>query len=155
MATISFNAAEVQPTSFEPIPPGTYEAVVCKSESRPMKSGNGMGFNFEIEILSGDYKGRKVFEWINFEHRTNPKAQQIGREQLSALCRAVGVTQLNDTAQLHNLPLLIVVAIDRKDPTKNVIKAFKSKTGTTVPAPAAATPAGGAAAGGAAPWARS
>ena len=155
MATISFNAAEVQPTSFEPIPPGTYEAVACKSESRPMKSGNGMGFNFEFEIVSGDFRGRKVFEWINFEHRTNPQAQQIGREKLSALCRAVGVTQLNDTAQLHNLPLMIVVAIDRKDPTKNVIKAFRPKTGAAASAPAAATPAGGATADGAAPWARS
>lgn len=97
MATISFNAAEVQPTSFDALPPGSYEAVVSNSESRPMKSGNGMGFNFEFEIISGNFKGRKVFVWITFEHRTSPQAQQIGREQLSALCRAVGVTQLNDT----------------------------------------------------------
>jgi len=157
MATISFNAAEVQPTSFDALPPGSYEAVVSNSESRPMKSGNGMGFNFEFEIISGNFKGRKVFAWITFEHRTSPQAQQIGREQLSALCRAVGVTQLNDTVQLHNLPLMITLGIDKNDPTRNVVKAYKPKDGAAAPAPAsaAATPAGGTAAAGAAPWARS
>lgn len=145
-----FNAAEVQPSSFEAIPTGTYEAVISNSESRPMKSGNGMGFNLEFEIISGEYKGRKVFAWITFEHRTSPDAQRIGREQLSAICRAVGVTQLNDTAQLHNLPLLIVVALDKNDPTRNIIKGFKAvkSVGTGAAAPQAAPQNQGA------PWAR-
>lgn len=153
MASIMFNAAEVQPSSFEAIPTGTYEAVISNSESRPMKSGNGMGFNLEFEIISGECKGRKVFAWITFEHRTSPDAQRIGREQLSAICRAVGVTQLNDTAQLHNLPLHIVVALDKNDPTRNIIKGFKAVksvgTGVTgAAAPQAAPQNQGA------PWAR-
>lgn len=145
-----FNAAEVQPSSFEAIPTGTYEAVISNSESRPMKSGNGMGFNLEFEIISGECKGRKVFAWITFEHRTSPDAQRIGREQLSAICRAVGVTQLNDTAQLHNLPLLIVVALDKNDPTRNNIKGFKAvkSVGAGAAAPQAAPQNQGA------PWAR-
>jgi hypothetical protein len=150
MASIMFNAAEVQPSSFEAIPTGTYEAVISNSESRPMKSGNGMGFNLEFEIISGECKGRKVFAWITFEHRTSPDAQRIGREQLSAICRAVGVTQLNDTAQLHNLPLLIVVALDKNDPTRNIIKGFKAvkSVGAGAAAPQAAPQNQGA------PWAR-
>ena len=150
MASIMFNAAEVQPSSFEAIPTGTYEAVISNSESRPMKSGNGMGFNLEFEIISGECKGRKVFAWITFEHRTSPDAQRIGREQLSAICRAVGVTQLNDTAQLHNLPLLIVVALDKSDPTRNIIKGFKAvkSVGAGAAAPQAAPQNQGA------PWAR-
>ena len=145
-----FNAAEVQPSSFEAIPTGTYEAVISNSESRPMKSGNGMGFNLEFEVISGEYKGRKVFAWITFEHRTSPDAQRIGREQLSAICRAVGVTQLNDTAQLHNLPLHIVVALDKNDPTRNIIKSFKAvkSVGAGAAAPQAAPQNQGA------PWAR-
>ena len=107
---------------------------------------------FRSEIISGDCKGRKVFAWITFEHRTSPDAQRIGREQLSAICRAVGVTQLNDTAQLHNLPMLITVAIDKSDPTRNVIKSYKPKKSAAA-APAQQQPAA-AAAGGAAPWAR-
>ena len=128
MALVNFNASEITPTdSFDALPAGTYEAVVTESESRPMKSGNGMGFNFTFEIVSGEHKGRKVWAWITYEHRTSPDAQRIGREQLSAMCRAVGITQLTDTAQLHNLPMLITIAIDRNDQTRNVIKKYSAK----------------------------
>ena len=150
MAQLNFNASEIETSSHDPIPAGNYEAVVAASEMRPVKSGNGMGFNLEFEIISGECKGRKVFAWITFEHRTSPDAQRIGREQLSAICRAVGVTQLNDTAQLHNLPLHIVVALDKNDPTRNIIKGFKAvkSVGAGAAAPQAAPQNQGA------PWAR-
>ena len=110
MAQLKFNAAEVDTTSRDAIPSGTYEAVVTDSETRATKNGNGMGINLTFEILSeGPAKGRKVFAWINYEN-ASAKAQQIGREELASLFKAVGVTDLDDTVQLHNLPLLITVS---------------------------------------------
>ena len=156
MAQLKFNAAEVDTTSRDAIPSGTYEAVVTDSETRATKNGNGMGINLTFEILSeGPAKGRKVFAWINYEN-ASAKAQQIGREELASLCKAVGVVELDDTVQLHNLPLLITVGLDRNDPTKNVIKAYKAKSVQTPqpvqksPQPVQKSPQ----ASGAAPWAR-
>ena len=156
MAQLKFNAAEVDTTSRDAIPSGVYEAVVTDSEMRATKNGNGMGINLAFEILSeGPAKGRKVFAWINYEN-ANPKAQQIGREELASLCKAVGVVELSDTAQLHNLPLNVTVGIDRNDPTKNVIKAYRKRMGNGE----SGTGNGGAGASaaktasGAAPWAR-
>jgi len=152
MAAINFNAAEITPTNnFDAIPAGTYEAVISSSESKPMKSGNGMGFNFCFDIVSGPCQGRKVFVWITYEHRTSQEAQRIGREQLSAICRAVGVAQLTDTAQLHNLPLMITVALDRNDSTRNVIKKYSAKTASAPTTPASSVSATASAT---APWAR-
>ena len=149
MAQLKFNAAEVDTTSRDAIPSGTYEAVVTDSETRATKSGTGIGINLTFEILSeGPAKGRKVFAWINYEN-ASAKAQQIGREELASLCKAVGVVELDDTVQLHNLPLLITVGLDRNDPTKNVIKAYKAKSAQTAQ-PAQKSPQ----AAGAAPWAR-
>ena len=148
MAQINFNAAEIETTSRDAIPTGTYEAVVTDSEMRATKSGLGMGINLTFEILTeGPAKGRKVFSWINYEH-PKVEAQRIGREELASLCKAVGVTELNDTAQLHNLPLMITVGIDRNDPTRNVVKKYAAKA---APAPAAQKSPQAA---GAAPWAR-
>ena len=130
MATIMFNAAEVQPDTHEVLEAGVYEAVIVSSESQAMKSGNGMGFNFKFEVVSGPKKGKTVFAWITFEHRTSPDAQRIGQGQLSAICHAVGVMQLNDTAQLHHLPLMITVAVDKKDPSRNVITKYAAKPTT-------------------------
>ena len=149
MAQLKFNAAEIDTTSRDAIPSGTYEAVVTASEMKATKNGLGMGINLTFEILSdGPAKGRKVFAWINYENQ-RPEAQRIGREELASLCKAVGVTELNDTVQLHNLPLLITVGLDRNDPTKNVIKAYKAKSAQTAQ-PAQKSPQ----AAGAAPWAR-
>ena len=149
MAQLNFNAAEIDTTSRDAIPSGTYEAVVTDSEMKATKNGLGMGINLTFEILSdGPAKGRKVFVWINYEH-PKAEAQRIGREELASLCKAVGVAELNDTNQLHNLPLLITVGLDRNDPTKNVIKAYKAKAGQTQQ-PVQKSPQ----ASGAAPWAR-
>ena len=151
MAQINFNAAEIETTSRDAIPTGIYEAVVTDSEMRATKSGLGMGINLTFEILTeGPAKGRKVFSWINYEH-PKVEAQRIGREELASLCKAVGVTELNDTAQLHNLPLMITVGIDRNDPTRNVVKKYAAKA---APAPAAQAAQKSPQATGAAPWAR-
>lgn len=129
MAQLNFNAAEIDTTSRDAIPAGVYEAVVTDSEMRATKSGTGIGINLAFEIISdGPAKGRKVFSWINYEH-PKVEAQRIGREELASLCKAVGVTNLTDTVQLHNLPLMVTVGIDRNDPTRNVIKKYASRTG--------------------------
>ena len=147
MAQLNFNAAEVDTTSRDAIPSGSYEAVVTDSEMRATKNGLGMGINLTFEIISeGPAKGRKVFVWINYEH-PKVEAQRIGREELASLCKAVGVTDLNDTVQLHNLPLLITVGLDKNDPTRNVVKAYKPKA-------AQAAQTSSATASGTPPWRR-
>ena len=149
MAQLNFNAAEVDTTSRDAIPSGTYEAVVTDSEMKATKNGLGMGINLTFEIVSeGPAKGRKVFVWINYEH-PKAEAQRIGREELASLCKAVGVAELNDTNQLHNLPLLITVGIDKNDPTRNVVKAYKPKSAQPSQAAQKSPQAAGAA-----PWAR-
>ena len=150
MAQLKFNAAEVDTTSRDAIPSGTYEAVVTDSETRATKNGNGMGINLTFEILSeGPAKGRKVFAWINYEN-ASAKAQQIGREELASLCKAVGVAELNDTNQLHNLPLMVTVGVNRNDPTHNVVKAYKPKAAQQTPAAQTSS----ATASGTPPWRR-
>ena len=149
MAQLNFNAAEVDTTSRDAIPSGSYEAVVTDSEMRATKNGLGMGINLTFEIISeGPAKGRKVFVWINYEH-PKVEAQRIGREELASLCKAVGVTDLKDTVQLHNLPLLITVGLDKNDPTRNVVKAYKPKAAQPAQAAQKSPQAAGAA-----PWAR-
>ena len=149
MAQLKFNAAEVDTTSRDAIPSGTYEAVVTDSEMKATKNGLGMGINLTFEVLSdGPAKGRKVFAWINYEH-PKVEAQRIGREELASLCKAVGIANLDDTVQLHNLPLLITVGLDKNDPTRNVIKAYKPKAAQPAQAAQKSPQAAGAA-----PWAR-
>ena len=130
MAQLNFNAAAFQSPSFDALPPGVYEAVIAASEMRPTKAGNGVGINLTFEIISeGAGKGRKLWTWINYQN-PNLVAQQIGQEELAKICKAVGVSNLTATEQLHNIPLMITVALDKNDTTKNVVKSYKAKGAT-------------------------
>lgn len=111
MASLVFNAATVAPAQpIEPLPDGWFPVTITASEVKPTTNGSGIRFNFTCTVAADHphYKNRKVFEGLNIQN-ANPVAQQIAQEQLSALCHAVGVIQLQDTNQLHNLPFLIRV----------------------------------------------
>ena len=129
MATINFNANEVEPLSgFDPIPAGKYQAVITESEEKATKNGGGTYLQLTFEIIDGEYKGRKVWERLNL---ANPNAQAvaIARGRLSAICRAVGVMTPRDSIELHNLPLTITVRLrkNQNDELINEVSGYESR----------------------------
>lgn len=154
MAVLNFDATQIDTTSHDPVQPGTYEAVITESETRPCRNGQGLGINLTFEILSDPMKGRKVWNWINYLH-PKPETQRIGQEELARLCKALGIARLGDTTEMHNIPLMITVGLDKDDPSRNVIKKVAPKASVAVPVasvpPTAQTAAPAA---GSAPWAR-
>ncbi|MBQ4315547.1 MAG: DUF669 domain-containing protein [Lentisphaeria bacterium] len=149
MATFNFNANEVEPNSgFTLMPAGKYLAVITEDEMKDTKSGDGRYLSLTFEVLDGKFKGRKLWARLNLENK-NAQAVQIARGDLSAICRAVGVMQLSDTVQLHNIPLVITVKVKRNretDEMQNEISGYEPKG--TATAVTAAQPAAKA------PWAR-
>jgi hypothetical protein len=70
---------------------------------------------------------------------SNPskKAEEIAKEQLDRLCAAVGLThKMQQTEQLHDIPILVSVDIDRKDETRNRIEGYSKLGGGTSSKPA-------------------
>ena len=154
MAVLNFDATQIDTSSHDPVQPGTYEAVITESETRPCRNGQGLGINLTFEILSESAKGRKVWNWINYMH-PKQEAQRIGQEELARLCKALGIARLGDTVEMHNIPLMITVALDKDDPTRNVIKKVAPKASSAAPAASVPTAAQTAVlTSGSAPWAR-
>lgn len=149
---------ESKGAGFAPLPPGEYTAMITKSEAKENKSGAGMHISATFQIVEGDYEGRLLFANWNVQN-SNPTAEKIGRAELAACCRAVGVMNPQDSTELHDKPILITVGLDKKDPTRNVIKGYDSLNsqppGTeAAPAAKAAAPVAAAApaATGKKPW---
>ena len=146
MSELNFNAAEIEPqTSFEPIPAGEYTAMITDSELKDTKNGTGKYLQLSFQILDGPYKNRIVFDRLNI-FNVNPTAQEIGQRALSALCHATGVLQVSDSAQLHNIPVIIKVAVRPSDQygDSNEVKSYKSIKGGQAPVhkqPSASAPA--------------
>ena len=130
MAILNFNANEVEPSKpFDPIPAGKYVAVITDSEMKETRAGTGRYLQLEFEVTDGEYAGRKLWSRLNIENQ-NAEAVRLARADLSAICRAVNVLTPSDSADLHNLPLVIKVHC-RKDKNTgeitNDIRGYESK----------------------------
>lgn len=144
MATLNFNAQNVNPqTAFEPLPAGWYPVAITASESRPTKNGNGAYLHLELTVIDGNHKGRKVYDRLNLWN-PNQTATEIAYRTLSAICHAVGVLEVGDSVQLHNLPLEAKVSIRAADgayEASNEVKGYRAVTGNGAVPPAAPAPA--------------
>lgn len=107
----TFDASQVEPnTEYEVLPPGKYLAQIVNSEMRPTKDGMGAYLFLEIDILEGQYQGRKLFDRLNLSN-PNTTAVEIAQRTLSSICRAVGRLQVNNSEQLHLLPFIADVRV--------------------------------------------
>lgn len=125
-----FNAKDSEKMGgFEPIPAGWYLAEVTKSEYKATNAKTGHYLTCMFKVLDGDYKGRYVFNLMNLDN-PNPLAVEIAQKELASLCEACGIDELEDSTELHNIPLSIRVAIapgSGGHPPKNGIKAYKTE----------------------------
>lgn len=135
-----FNAATVEPSQdFEPIPAGKYLAVITESEMKPTKNASGQYLQLTFQILDGPYKGRYVWARLNL-HNPNPTTVQIARQELSSICRAVGVLQPGDSVDLHNIPLVVSVKLKKRDDTgemTNDVRGYAKRDAALAPGSAA------------------
>lgn len=158
MATINFNANEVEPSSyFDAIPAGKYLAVITHSDKITTKDNKGHFLLLEFEIVEGDYKNRKLWSRLNIDNK-NPETVRIANADLAAICRAVNVMQPRDSSELHNLPLTIVVKCrkNQDDEIVNEIKGYAPKASLSgaVSATPATTAPSNASGNSQPPWAR-
>lgn len=151
MARFSFNsndAPAIATGSRGPLPKGHYEMVITKSDIKVTKAGDGQYIELEMQVVDGEHSGRRLWERLNVSN-PNKQAEDIAKAALGALCGAVGVVDMEDTEQLHDIPFIASVEIDRKDPERNRIVGY-GQAG----APKVAAPASKPATNGARPWAR-
>jgi hypothetical protein len=104
------NGYEIYPPGKYLYPPGKYLAQITHSEMRVTKDGNGQYLYLELDILEGQYAGRKLFDRLNLVN-ANPDTVQIAQRTLSSICRAVGKLQVSNSEQLHLIPLIADVRV--------------------------------------------
>ncbi len=112
----TFDATGVEPNKpLEALPPGRYVVQIVNSEMRPTKDGMGQYLWLELDVLEGAFAGRKLFDRLNLVN-ANPTTVEIAQRTLSAICHATGQMQVDDSEQLHLIPLIADVKVK---PPKN------------------------------------
>lgn len=120
MARLNFDARTVTPDTGggDPVPAGWYNVAVEASDMKPTNDGTGAFLETRYTILDGAHKGRKLFGRFNLRNASE-KAMEIAFHQLSALAHAVGVLLVEDSQQLHNIPLKVKVTLRPGTEKKN------------------------------------
>ena len=122
-------------SNFEPLPAGWYTSTITQAELKTTTSGNGEYIKLRYDITGPSHQGRVVFGNLNIKNPT-VKAEEIGRQQLGDIMRAIGLAKVVDTDNLIGKQIGIKVSIkdDPKYGLGNEVKGFKSVSGSTVPA---------------------
>jgi len=117
MVQLNFDPTKHTPLDGDVLPEGWYNFIIDESNVVPTKDGNPnhLRLVLRFSVMDGPQQGRKVFNGLNIRH-TNIQTMEIANRELSAICAAVSIPYLQDSQQLHNLPLKGRVKI-RKDPT--------------------------------------
>lgn len=135
---MSSSNTETEKVKYEPIPEGEYLLRMNRIEEKAIKSGVGTLLSAGFEVINGDHKGRLIFHNFIVEH-SNPKAEEIGTDQLDKYLKAVGVSDgldaiNNDRTELENyteLPFKGRVKIQEGNngyPPVNKVVQFSSRT---------------------------
>ena len=142
-------------TSFDPIPPGWYTVTIAAAEVKATKNGTGQYIAIRYDVTGPTHQGRVIFGNLNIRNQS-PKAEEIGRQQLGEICRAIGLAKVGDTDQLIGNALSIKVDIEKSEQygDKNQVRGFKAIAGGAPPRAAMATAPAAAPAKAAPPWAK-
>ena len=112
----NFDASTVDPTKpIDLLPPGKYVVQIVASEMRVTKDGMGQYLWLELDVLEGECTGRKLFDRLNLVNN-NPQTVDFAQRTLSAICHATGRMQVQDSEELHLIPMLADVKVQ---PPKN------------------------------------
>jgi hypothetical protein len=140
MAQLQFDATTVEPSSdFAPIPPGRYNVMITDSDMVQTKAGDGHYLKLTFKVIDGDYTNRLIWSNLNLDN-PNPKAVEIAQREFSAICRACNMLQIEDSQELHGIPISGQVKIRKGTggySDQNTISGFKeasdSEAGDTPP----------------------
>lgn len=153
MASIGkFNAQEhdTEQRDYENLPEGIYALEVTQSEVAPTSKGDGTILKLRYGVIEPEeYKGRLIFGNITLEN-PNAQAQEIGQKQLASLCRAIGLSEIEDSEETHFQRFVARVGLskerkvgDKVYSPRNEVKRFyfpdsddMPEIGITGPAPA-------------------
>jgi hypothetical protein len=128
--------------NFEPLPEGAYNATITQAELKNTNDGGGQYIKLRLDITGPSHQGRVIFSNLNIKN-ASAKAEEIGRQQLGDIMRAIGLAKVTDTDQLigGNLNIKLSIRASRLDEktgktyeASNEVKAYRAISGGAAPA---------------------
>jgi hypothetical protein len=142
-------------SNFEPLPEGWYNATITGAEVKDTKAGDGKYIACKYTVTGPSHQGRVVLGNLNIKNAST-KAEEIGRQQLGEIMRAIGLGKVSDTDQLIGGNLGIKLTVKTGEYVGNEIKAYRALVGaaSTAAAPFKSVAPAATSSKAAPPWAK-
>ena len=113
--------------NFDPLPEGWYTATISGAALKSTKAGDGEYIAVKYTVTGPTHQGRVVFGNLNIKNPST-KAEEIGRQQLGEIMRAINLPKVTDTDQLigGNLGIKLDVKRSEEYGDSNEVKGFKT-----------------------------
>ena len=109
----AFDAQQYDPTQGGgSLPVGRHPCIIESSEVKANKANDGGYLQLNVKLIDGPQTGTTGAYRLNLYH-SNPQTAEIAHRQLSAICHCVGVFNVQDSSQLHNIPFIIEVGLQK------------------------------------------
>lgn len=106
----SFRTEDAPESSFEPLPAGEYTVLVKDTEVKETSTGGEM-LKITLEVQEPEeYAGRYIWDNLNLVNASE-KAVEIAQRQLASICKACGIEEIEDSQELHGIPMLAKVKV--------------------------------------------
>ena len=144
-----FDASQFDPAqSAGSLPVGKHRVIIESSEVKATKANTGGYLELTLQIIDGPNAGQTGAFRLNI-YSQSEAAKGIANRQLSAICHAINVIQIQDSAQLHNQPFMVEVALQKGEEAaqkgytevKKIFDANGQEPTRNGPRPVAAAPA--------------
>lgn len=156
LSDVDISNVDATQNTYTPYPAGEYLMQVVSSERKTNKAGTGEYLEFQMDILDGEYMGRKYFERLNLWHPSE-NVRDIAMRQLKGLAMATGHATLKDSSDTHFVPFTAILRVSKRKDNGELQNNISFRSlGETAPRPAvhqSPTPAASAASG-VKPWER-
>ena len=109
----AFNAQQYDPTQGGgSLPVGRHPVIIESSEVKANKANDGGYLQLNLKLIDGPQMGTTGAYRLNLYH-SNPQTAEIAHRQLSAICHVIGVFNVQDSQQLHNVPFIVEVGLQK------------------------------------------
>ena len=135
MSELPFNCNDVEDMeSFEPMPEGTQaiSEIIESDYTGPNDKGTRQAM-VRFEVIDGEFQGHKAYRYMTMvcpSSKVNKNKQNIaeliGRNELREVCEACGYFSINQTEELHGIPVLVTYGRDEPNAKGQIFNNVKS-----------------------------
>jgi len=100
----------------------------------PVEQYSGLRLNLQFKIMGGEFDGRSVWNGLNIKN-PNPQAVEISQKELATITRACGKVNVQDSAELHGIPLKVKLGIkpaSAQYEAQNTFKSYEAHDGSPI-----------------------